>query len=75
MEADSTNDEVAIAITMRADVAYQLAQFCKRSTFDTFFELTENHLTVDERTDLAYKMIAGIDAVAIGLRKAGFAPR
>lgn len=57
------------------DVAYQLAQFCKRSTFNDFYDYTEAHLDQDERKRRAYQMIAGIEAVQAGLREAGYAPR
>ena len=57
------------------DVAWQLAQFCKRSTFDQFLELTKAHLSDDERKHRAYQMIHGINAVAQALEKQGFAPR
>ena len=56
-------------------VAMQLAQFCKRSTFDIFYELTEAHLTKEERTETAYQMIAGIEAVARALADKGYSPR
>jgi len=57
------------------DVAYQLAQFCKRVGFDTFFQLTEAHLTYDDRKERAYQMIAGIEAVGRALADKGFSPR
>ena len=66
-------------ITIKADlseeVAMQLAQFCKRSTFDMFFDLTEAHLDYEERKRRAYQMIAGIEAVQSALDDAGFSPR
>lgn len=66
---------VTITVSMRPDVAMQLAQFAKRSTFATFLDQTEAHLSDDERTSRAYKMIAGIEAVAAGLADAGYSPR
>lgn len=57
------------------DVAYQLAQFCKRSTFDMFYELTEPYLSHEERKDLAYQMIAGIQALQAALARESFSPR
>lgn len=66
---------VTISASMNPDVAYQLAQFCKRSTFDQFFELTEAHLPHEERTSKAYQMISGIEAVGRALSDAGFSPR
>lgn len=56
-------------------VAYQLAQFCKRSTFDDFYNLTEAHLPHNERVARAYQMIAGIESVQRALAGAGFSPR
>lgn len=70
-----TENSVPITATMNKDVAYQLAQFCKRVSFSACFDLTEAHLSEDERTKKAYQMIAGLDAVAAGLEKEGFAPR
>jgi hypothetical protein len=64
-----------VTFSVTDDVAHQLAQFCKRSTFNDFLDHTEAHLPYDERQRLAYKMIAGIEAVQAGLRAAGFAPR
>lgn len=66
---------IYIAVELNEDVALQLAQFCKRSTFDQFYELTEAHLSHDERVERAYKMISGIDVIAAALGKQGFAPR
>lgn len=66
---------IDITARMSPQVAYQLAQFCKRSTFDQFYELTEAHLSRDERTALAYQMISGIDAVSRALSDAGYSPR
>ena len=66
---------IDVTATMTGDVALQLAQFCKRSTFNIFYELTEAHLPSDERKSRAYKMISGIEAVQAALANAGFAPR
>ncbi|MFO0114858.1 MAG: hypothetical protein ACK53F_07710 [Betaproteobacteria bacterium] len=57
------------------DVAYQLAQFCKRVGFDTFLQYTAAHLTYDDRKERAYQMIAGIEAVGRALAEKGFEPR
>ena len=70
--ADTT---VTITATMDAEVAYQLAQFAKRSTFNTFYEFTEVHLPDARRKELAYQMIAGIDAIGAALAEAGYSPR
>ena len=66
---------VTVTATMRPEAAFQLAQFAKRSTFDTFYRFTEAHLSNDERTARAYQMIAGIEAVGRALADAGYAPR
>jgi hypothetical protein len=68
-------EPVTITATLEPQVATQLAQFCKRSTFDTFFDLTEAHLPREERTARAYQMIAGIGAVATAMADVGVAPR
>ncbi len=36
--------EVSVSFTLTEEVAEQLAQFCKRSTFGTFYDFTEAHL-------------------------------
>lgn len=66
---------VTITATMNEDVAWQLAQFCKRSTFNEFYDRTEEHLPREERTKRAYHMIAGIDAIAAALEREGHKPR
>jgi hypothetical protein len=66
---------VEISVSLHPAVAHQLAQFAKRSTFNTFYEFTEAHLSDDERKQRAYQMIAGIDAVGAALAAAGYAPR
>lgn len=66
---------VTITVEFDDDVAAQLAQFCKRSTFDTFFNFTEAHLPHEERRERAYMMINGIERVQAALAKAGHAPR
>ncbi|MGF7136417.1 hypothetical protein P3T40_007929 [Paraburkholderia sp. EB58] len=40
---------VEISVRVTEEVAIQLAQFCKRSMFDHFYELTEAHLPHEER--------------------------
>ncbi|NML62246.1 hypothetical protein HHL21_14410 [Massilia sp. RP-1-19] len=55
--------------------ATQLAQFCKRSTYSTFYEYTEPHLPDHDRAERAYQMRDGIDRVRRALANAGFAPR
>lgn len=58
-----------------SEVATQLAQFCKRSTFNQFYELTEEYLSQEERKHRAYQMIAGIESLQKALAQAGFDPR
>lgn len=70
-----SHEPVTITATMDDDCAWELAQFCKRSTFHTFYEFTEAHLSQDERTALAYRMIRGIEAVQRALADHGYAPR
>ena len=74
---NTTNDKQQVTITVRLEgaVGYQLAQFCKRVGFATLFDYTEAHATQEERTTKAYQMLAGLDAVAAGLRDQGFRPR
>lgn len=64
-----------ISVELDPDVAYQLAQFCKRSTFNMFLDSTEAHLTYEDRRTRAYQMIAGIEAIAAGLSRSGVSPR
>jgi hypothetical protein len=66
---------IPIQATLEHDVAWELAQFCKRSTFQTFYDYTEAHLPDQERTALAYRMIAGIEAIQTALAHAGVEPR
>lgn len=66
---------VEINVSLHPAVAHELAQFAKRSTFNTFYEFTEAHLSDNERKQRAYQMIAGIEAVGAALAKAGHAPR
>lgn len=68
-------DPVTITVELDDDVAAQLAQFCKRSTYEMFFALTEAHLSHEERSQRAYMMISGIERVQAALAKAGHAPR
>lgn len=70
-----SEEKITITLELSENVAWQLAQFCKRSTFDQFYDLTEQHLAPDERRARAYQMISGIEAVARELGKAGIAPR
>lgn len=67
--------DVTITVTMDEEVAMQLAQFCKRATFNDFCDLTEAHLPHDERQRRAYQMIGGIEAVQGALSETGIAPR
>ncbi|MGZ9027353.1 MAG: DUF7706 family protein [Telluria sp.] len=57
-----------------ADAA-QLAQFCKRSSFSTFYDYTEAHLPEHDRAERAYQMRDGLGCVQRALNNAGFAPR
>jgi hypothetical protein len=66
---------VTISVTMTVDVAMQVVQFCRRSTFNTFHQYTEAHLSPDERNRRAYQMISGLEAVQQGLAEAGYSPR
>jgi hypothetical protein len=67
---------ITLAVDLRsAEIALQLAQFCKRSTFDTFFDMTEAHLSYDARMMQAYQAMNGIDAVSRALAAAGISPR
>ena len=58
-----------LAEWMPAEVAWELAQFIKRSTFTTYLDLTEAHLPHDERKRRAALMIAGTVAPMIDLGK------
>ena len=71
----SNQRSVTIDVTMSDEAAGQLAQFCKRSTFNIFYDLTEAHLPHAERQRRAYLMIAGIEAVQGALAQTGHAPR
>jgi len=66
---------ITITATLEPAVAHQLAQFCKRSSFATFYDMTEAHLPQDERKTRAYQMIAGIEAVGRSLAEVGYSPR
>ena len=72
---DESDQMIDVTATMTEEVALQLAQFCKRSTYNIFYDLTEAHLSPDERKRCAYQMISGIEAVQAALTNAGFAPR
>lgn len=67
--------QITFTVTVDDDIAHQLAQFCKRSTFGDFYDHTEAYLPDDERKTRAYQMISGIEAVQRGLSECGFAPR
>jgi hypothetical protein len=68
-------DQVNLVLTIDRRTAWELAQFAKRLGFQMCYELTEAHLSHQERIDKAYLMISGIDTVARALANAGFAPR
>lgn len=70
-----SHEPVTITAVMDDDVAWELAQFCKRSTFNTFYDYTEEHLPPVQRTALAYRMIGGIEAVQRALAEQGYSPR
>ena len=74
---DATVDKpILLSVELaNVDVAYQLAQFCRRSTYSLFFDMTEVHLPEGERQTRAYQMIAGIEAVQRALGEAGYNPR
>jgi hypothetical protein len=67
--------EVTFTATITAEQAEQLAQFAKRSTFETFYQFTEAHFSRTERQALARSMIDGMEAVQRALADAGFNPR
>ena len=56
-----------LAEWMPAEVAWELAQFIKRSTFTTYLDLTEAHLPRKKGKRGAALMIAGAEAVMIEL--------
>lgn len=68
-------DEITLVLTIDRRTAWELAQFAKRLGFQACYEVTEAHLTYEERRDKAYLMIRGIDLIARALSSAGFAPR
>jgi len=68
-------DEVNLVLTIDRRTAWELAQFAKRLGFQECYELTEAHLSYEERRDKAYLMIHGVDLVARALACAGIAPR
>lgn len=70
-----SENQVTITVELHPEVALQLAQFAKRSTFNTFYEFTEAHLPHDERQKRAYQMISGIEAIGAALAGTGYAPR
>jgi len=68
--------EVQITVTLaNPDQALQLAQFCKRVSYSAAHELTEAHLSEDERRTRAYLMLGGLDALARALADIGISPR
>jgi hypothetical protein len=67
--------KITITVTFEEEVAEQLAQFCKRSCFEQFFDLTEAHASNEERTRHAYQMIRGVEKVQRALNDAGYYPR
>jgi hypothetical protein len=68
-------ESIDINVSLDQNVAWQLAQFCKRSTFDQFYDRTEAHLSHEERKRRAYQMIAGIEQIAQALSGKGVSPR
>lgn len=66
---------ISITVELCPDVALQLAQFAKRSTFDTFYDSTDAHLPHDERQRCAYQMISGIESIGAALAVNGYVPR
>jgi hypothetical protein len=70
-----SDQTVQVTVNFPDEVAYQLAQFAKRSTFNRFYEFTEAHLSDAKRKTRAYQMIAGIEVIASALADAGYAPR
>jgi len=66
---------ITIAAELTDEQAWQVAQFAKRSTFDTFYQFTEAHLPQEERKRLAYLMVSGLEVIQTALANAGYAPR
>jgi len=69
------NAKITLTVTMDEEVAFQFAQFAKRSTLDTFAQFVEGHLSFEEAQQRAYQMQAGVMAVGKALADAGIAPR
>lgn len=69
------DETITLQVEIPKDSAYQLAQFCKRLAHSHCYDLTEAHLSHDERKARAYQMLAGIEALREALAKAGYAPR
>lgn len=65
MENEKT---VTVTIELSSKEAMALAQFCKRSRFETFHECAVGK-------DEAYVMIDSINKVKSSLREEGFSPR
>ena len=75
---------VRINVELTSDEALQLAQFCKRSYFDQYYELSEPGPSRDiqpgtqgdpHRRNQAYTMIHAIGKVGEALAEKGYAPR
>lgn len=69
------SEPVRLTLDLEPEVAWQLAQFCKRVGFSQAFDLTEAHLDREERNARAYQMLRGLDLVAGALRDQGVSPR
>lgn len=67
--------ELELIFQIEPNTAWELAQFAKRIGFHVCYELTEGHLSHEERIDKAYLIIHGMDLVAEALARAGVAPR
>jgi len=59
---------IKIVIELPEDQAEALAQFCKRATFETFYDRAKNE-------DEAYLMINGMSKLRESLAGAGYEPR
>lgn len=57
------------------EVAYQFAQFLKRSYFDQYLACTDAYLDDEKRISQAYQMIAAGDIIRSALAEAGVDPR
>lgn len=72
---DDNSGAVRFCVELDEEVAWELAQFIKRSCFGTYHELTEAHLSEEERNRRAYLMIAGVNEIQKALSEAGVSPR